>query len=259
MILLRRIQQHSYLQSKKWKRIRRRWITTQQRYFTTTDPSTISKGNGIDNSEERIISMSSTIPSMGRGVSIGQIATMKRTYAIEDVQQFATIVQDMNQLHTSLDWNQALEDNPSLNVNRKAGLIRFFDNDDDDGGGDGNSKSTIPLVHGMLVGSIFSSMFSIIAPGCIYMNQSLDFVGPVFINEIVVGKIEIERMRKWRKGGVVVQCITQVSKQYYVDEKDEKERQEEEAVDDSSSSSPSSSSAVIKGTANVWLPDGSAK
>jgi acyl dehydratase len=199
--------------------------------------------------------MASTIPCMGRGVSIGQIATMKRTYTIEDVQQFATIVQDMNQLHTSLDWNRALEDNPSLNVNRKAGLIRFFDNDDDGGGGHGDSKSTIPLVHGMLVGSIFSSMFSIIAPGCVYMNQSLDFVGPVFINEIVVGKIEIERMRRWRKGGVVVQCITQVSK-HYVDKKDEQERQEEEAVDDSSSSS---SSAVIKGTANVWLPDGSAK
>ena len=266
-MILRRIQQHtSHYQSRKnWNRIRQRYHSSQTTTTTTTDPSTTLKDEKIQQvNNERIIGMTSSIPTMGRGVSIGQTATMKRMYTMKDVQQFATIVQDMNPLHTSFDWNEALYENPSLDINRKAGLIRFSDNNDDDNdgsGGDSKSKSTttIPLVHGMLVGSIFSSIFSIIAPGCIYMNQTMDFVGPVFINEIVLGKIEIERIRKWRKGGVVVQCSTQVIKHIDHDEKyDNKEGHQEGVVDDSSSSS-SSSSIVIKGTANVWLPDGSAK
>ena len=65
------------------------------------------------------------------------------------------------------------------------------------------------------------------------MNQSLNFAGPVHADEPVLGRVEIEKVRKWRKGGVVVQCDTQVILQ-------------------------STNVPVIKGTANVWLPSGHA-
>ena len=63
------------------------------------------------------------------------------------------------------------------------------------------------------------------------MNQTLTFVSPVHADEVVRGRIEIEKIRKWRKGGVVVQCKTTVGL-------------------------PSTEQVAVKGTANVWLPGG---
>jgi acyl dehydratase len=221
------------------RRIRR---PEQQRYCSIRNVGTAAEDKKIKKIRaDDCLRISSTIPNMGRGVSVGQTATMKRLYTIEDVQRFGSVIQDFNPLHSSLDWDDALHKNPSLEINRKSGLIRFNDDDKED-----RSNTTRPLVHGMLVASMFSSIFSFIAPGCIYMNQSIDFSGPVFVKELVLGRIEIERIRKWRKGGVVVQCNTQVLKLTGHDDHHEKEDHHEE------------SSIVIKGTANVWLPDGSA-
>ena len=94
------------------------------------------------------------------------------------------------------------------------------------------NSGTLPLVHGMLVSSIFSSIFASLVPGCVYVNQNLNFVAPVFCGQNVVGRLEIEKIRKWRKGGVMVQCDTQVLSV--------KEQQ----------------SQLITGVANVWLPEG---
>ena len=107
-----------------------------------------------------------------------------------------------------------------------AGLIRPKPNNNN------NKSGTIPLVHGMLVSSIFSSIFSSLVPGCVYVNQNLNFVAPVFCGQNVIGRLEIEKIRKWRKGGVIVQCDTQVLSV--------KEQQFQ----------------LITGVANVWLPEG---
>ena len=94
-----------------------------------------------------------------------------------------------------------------------------------------DTDMTRPLVHGILLSSMFSSIFANIAPGCIYINQTLQFASPVFANELVRGRVTIEKLRRWPKGGIVVECDTKVHK-----------------VEDSS--------VAIKGVANVWLPEG---
>eukprot|EP00539_Tryblionella_compressa_P014746 CAMPEP_0178831222 /NCGR_PEP_ID=MMETSP0746-20121128/9338_1 /TAXON_ID=913974 /ORGANISM="Nitzschia punctata, Strain CCMP561" /LENGTH=230 /DNA_ID=CAMNT_0020493435 /DNA_START=937 /DNA_END=1629 /DNA_ORIENTATION=+ len=196
----------------------------------------------------------STIPYLGKGVQIGQYATMERMYNTQDVEQFGKLIQDSNPLHSSMDWNKArgnanVVDDLNFEVHQRSGLIQFLQ--DDDSHQNGNSNKTVitcktkPLVHGMLVASIFSSIFSILAPGCIYMNQSLDFAAPVFVNETVIGKVEIEKIRKWRKGGIVVQCATTVSKE---SSRDIGANSKHTITDDVV--------VVVKGVANVWLPNG---
>jgi acyl dehydratase len=120
-----------------------------------------------------------------------------------------------------MNWIDALKEMPHLQSHQDSGLVRL----EEDG------TTTKILVHGILVSSIFSSIFATLVPGCVYMNQTLNFAGPVYADEMVLGRVEIEKVRKWRKGGVVVQCDTQVVV--------------------SSSQTP-----VVKGTANVWLPSG---
>lgn len=120
-----------------------------------------------------------------------------------------------------MKWNDALENMPHLKSHQDSGLIQLKE----------DGEMTKILVHGMLVSSIFSSIFASLVPGCVYMNQTLNFSSPVYVDDIVLGRVEIEKVRKWRKGGVVVQCHTQVIV------------------------SPSEAIA-IKGIANVLLPSG---
>ena len=160
-------------------------------------------------------------------MQVGQIAITERTYSAEDVDQFSTCVQDHNPLHTAMDWEQTVKKDPFWEIHEQNDLIRL---DEEDLGGSGGT-CTNPIVHGMFVSSIFSSIFATLSPGCIYMNQTLSFENPVYVNDTVRGSIEIEKIRKWRKGGVVVQCKTQV-----VVLPNEK--------------------LAVKGTANVWLPSG---
>jgi acyl dehydratase len=111
---------------------------------------------------------------------------------------------------------------PISKAHLDAGLIKPQEND---------NSVTRPLVHGMLVSSLFSSIFAGLVPGSIYINQTLQFATPVFVDDVIVGRVEIEKIRRWRKGGIVVQCDTHVFSRL-------------EKIQ------------LIKGTANVWLPEG---
>lgn len=126
-----------------------------------------------------------------------------------------------------MPWNDVAkerrENGPVCDAHLEAGLIRPEEEED--------GTLTIPLVHGMLVSSIFSSMFASLVPGCVYVNQTLNFVAPLFANQAVMGRIEIMKIRKWRKGGCVVECDTQVK--CLVGE-----------------------TKYVTGIANVWLPEG---
>lgn len=175
----------------------------------------------------------STIPTMGRGLTVGQYATTTRTYTSEEVDGFGNLIRDFNPLHSSpcIDSWEEEADKELFELQRSAleasGLIR--------------GKA---LVHGMFVSSIFSSIFASIAPGCVYVNQDLDFKAPVFAEDTVVGSIKIAKIRDWtrRKGGVVAECQTRIYKLIPSEE--------------TNISGPSQAELVIKGTANVWLPIG---
>lgn len=115
---------------------------------------------------------------------------------------------------------------PHLKAVQDSGLIQFDDE---------HSQNARPLVHGILVSSLFSSIFGSLAPGCVYLNQSLQFEKPVFANDRVLARLEIEKVRKWRKGGLVLQCKTTV------------------AVDRGEAPGTFTTKA-IGGVAKVWLP-----
>ena len=190
----------------------------------------------------------STIPRMGRELRVGQYATATRTYSSEDVESFGNLIRDFNPLHSSastspIDWcgqretessdDEQLEELFDLQQStlETAGIIQSQE--------DGGRKV---LVHGIFVSGIFSSIFATIAPGCVYINQSLDFCNPVFVEDTVIGCIHIEKIRDWsrRKGGVVAECHTRVYK----------------LMPSETTTSPSEAELVIRGRANVWLPIG---
>jgi len=130
------------------------------------------------------------------------------------------LIHDHNPLHTSTSRNALSSQIPNVNVLQQAGLVEFQDN------------ITRPLVHGMLVSSLFSSMFGSLLPGCVYTTQSIKFVAPVFVEDRVWGRIRVDRIRSTRRGGQLWQCDTSV----------EKECQNGERV------------SAIQGVATVWVP-----
>jgi acyl dehydratase len=170
-----------------------------------------------------------TIPEDGYGVAVGQTAEAERTFSEQDVQAFANIVGDHNLLHKAWDWEIVSTQQPSLWTNFNEGLIEL----------QADGMTTKPMVHGILVASLFSTIFGTLVPGCVYMNQKLDFSSPVFVDDPLVARIEIIKLRRWRKEGVVVECDTQIL------------RSNDDIEDDNV--------LVIKGRANVWLPGGSPK
>eukprot|EP00934_Nitzschia_sp_Nitz4_P000805 Nitzschia sp. Nitz4//scaffold41_size133979//54330//55193//NITZ4_003345-RA/size133979-snap-gene-0.101-mRNA-1//1//CDS//3329551464//805//frame0 len=168
----------------------------------------------------------STIPFLGQGVEVGQYAELERCYTSEDIEKYGDLVDDKNLVHSNTSWEDALDKYPHLNALKKAGIVRLQEE---------KPTQIVPLAHGMLVSSMFTSVFGTIAPGCVYMNQSLNFVAPVFMGEPVMARMVIDKVRKMKKGGVVVQCDTQVIMNY----------------DNEEDAKP-----VITGSANVWIPSG---
>ena len=213
---------------------------------------------------------SSTIPYMGQGVKVGQYATMTRTYSSKDVDNFGRLIQDFNPIHSSSSSNSLDivsdknndDDVVSLlqlqrDAHEKAGLIQYQEDFDEDNGDNDvaaiNQNTTysnkVPkaLVHGIFVGGIFSSILAHISPGCVYINQSLDFMSPVFVHDTVVGCISIEKIRRFgRKGGIVIQCQTSVYKYKHNYNSDSINKRIE----------PTPAQISIQGRANVWLPIG---
>jgi acyl dehydratase len=179
------------------------------------------------------------------------------------VENFGRLIRDFNPLHSSSSssspnagrwWEEENTNNDDGDEEENlfelqqsaleaAGLIRFHN--------DGVTPKA--LVHGIFVSGIFSSIFASIAPGCVYVNQSLDFCGPVFVEDTVVGCLQIERVRDWTRrrrkggirGGVVVECHTRVYKLLSSNNNAYQQSQ-----------SPVEAQLVIKGRANVWLPIG---
>ena len=50
------------------------------------------------------------------------------------------------------------------------------------------------VVHGMLSAGLFGTAMAACIPGAIYMNQKLAFTAPVFIDETVVARIEVQEI-----------------------------------------------------------------
>ncbi|MGI2104696.1 MaoC family dehydratase [Shewanella frigidimarina] len=58
-----------------------------------------------------------------------------------------------------------------------------------------------PVVHGLLVASIFSQIFGTKFPGngCVYLEQNVKFIKPVYMDELIVAKVLITELDKEKK------------------------------------------------------------
>lgn len=112
-----------------------------------------------------------------RGPLVGSFASVNHSFTQEQVNTFAGICGDNNPLHTDPQFAEKT----------------MF-------------KGTI--VHGILVSSLFSTLFGRSVQGAVYVSQSLKFRQPVFVNAPILARMEIKEIQKKKKGDLLI-CSTQ--------------------------------------------------
>jgi acyl dehydratase len=233
--------------------------TFPQQFDTTTNSTTISSSTSAS------WNIRGTMPNcccdgVSSSLEVGQYAEQTRSYSASDVQQFGRLVGDCNPLHQA--WNRNATTLPSVLIDHPLLRPRTGTDHCAAHGGSKNSNgqeeetstsskeegeptssstntatATTPIVvQGVLVGSIFSAILGTLLPGAVYLKQRLDFRQPVYVGERVTGRITIQRVREWKRNGIILTCDT--------------------VVLSSSSSCNSEVDVKIRGQADVWLPKG---
>ncbi|MFW5888919.1 MAG: MaoC family dehydratase [Bacillota bacterium] len=110
-------------------------------------------------------------------INIGDSASIKKVFKEKDVLTFAEISTDFNPAHVDNEY----------------------------------AKKTVfkkPIVHGMLVGSLFSAVFGKHLPGLgsIYTKQSLKFIKPVFFEDEIEAKVIVKEIN-YDRNRVSFDCI----------------------------------------------------
>jgi acyl dehydratase len=59
----------------------------------------------------------------------------------------------------------------------------------------------------LLSASLFSAILAAALPGAVYLNQSLEFVQPVFVDDVVFAKVQVDAVTP-RARGLLCQCTT---------------------------------------------------
>lgn len=179
-----------------------------------------------------------TIPSHGVGMQLGQYATLHRSFRQEDVNTFGTLIGDFNPVHYPARENNDDETSSySQQQHHSSTAIHRRRSDDDK-----------PIVHGMLISSLFSTIFATLVPGCIYRSQSLKFQSPVSVEEQICGRVVVKKLRRINRGrggrgGVLCMCDTIVTKTANVQGGNVPENNESD-----------DGILCISGEAQVWLP-----
>lgn len=104
---------------------------------------------------------------MSREIKVGDTASITRAFTEEDVRQYAELSTDKNPVHLDAEF---------------AATTQFGQR----------------IVHGMLVGSLFSALLGQHLPGdgSIYMGQNLKFKAPVFLDMEVIATVEVTAIRE---------------------------------------------------------------
>ncbi|HKM29840.1 MAG TPA: MaoC family dehydratase [Bacilli bacterium] len=113
---------------------------------------------------------------------VGDSASLMKSFSESDVLNFALVSGDANPAH----------------VNEEYAKTTMF-------------KTRI--VHGMLVGSLFSAIFGTKLPGLgsIYTFQSLKFVKPVYLDEIITATVTVKEVIM-EKNRVIFDCAAKNNK-----------------------------------------------
>ena len=98
---------------------------------------------------------------------IGQFAEITRTFESSDVNQFAKLSGDTNPIHLDAAYAQT-------------------------------SAFGAQIVHGMLVSSLFSTLFGTQLPGegVVYLGQTLQFRAPVYFGDTITARVELIKVRE---------------------------------------------------------------
>ena len=113
----------------------------------------------------------------------GQKAEMTKTFDREDVLCFANLTGDFSDLHTNEAFSKK----------------QWFRK---------------PVVHGVLVGSLVSSVMGmeLPGPGTILVREEIDFLRPVFYGDRITAKVEFrdyKEERLWYTGEFTGRCLNQ--------------------------------------------------
>eukprot|EP00581_Thalassiosira_minuscula_P005182 CAMPEP_0183736666 /NCGR_PEP_ID=MMETSP0737-20130205/49911_1 /TAXON_ID=385413 /ORGANISM="Thalassiosira miniscula, Strain CCMP1093" /LENGTH=246 /DNA_ID=CAMNT_0025970727 /DNA_START=360 /DNA_END=1100 /DNA_ORIENTATION=+ len=182
-------------------------------------------------SQSKINNMQGTIPSNGEGIQIGQFAELHRNFTQNDVNTFGALSGDFNPVHFPMDTNDVEKHNQQEKPSA-ASTITY----------------ATPIVHGILLSSIFSTIFGTLIPGSIYRSQSLKFHHPVHVNESVSGRVTVKKLKQINRSGnngVLCTCDTVITKAATtLPEKDLNyaRKGDDEVI------------LCISGEAQVWLP-----
>ncbi|MDY0023845.1 MAG: MaoC family dehydratase [Candidatus Izemoplasmatales bacterium] len=110
-------------------------------------------------------------------IEIGEQAETTKKFIESDVLGFAEISNDFNPAHVDEDY---------------ASKTMFEQR----------------IVHGMLVGSLFSSIFGVQLPGLgsIYTKQSLKFIKPVYFGDVITAVVTVKE-KNLERNRVVFDCV----------------------------------------------------
>jgi 3-hydroxybutyryl-CoA dehydratase len=113
---------------------------------------------------------------------VGDMAEMSKVVSEEDIYLFAGITGDRNPMHTSKEF---------------AATTKFGEQ----------------IAHGMLVAGLISAVLGmkLPGPGCIYVSQTLQFLGPVKIGDEITARVEIVEVVSERRLRFSTQCVNQRS------------------------------------------------
>lgn len=103
-------------------------------------------------------------------LTIGQTASLTKAFTEKDVELFAELSLDNNELHINDEY-------------AKESIFKQR------------------IVHGFLSGSLISAVIGTILPGkgAIYLHQDMDFKKPVYIGEEITAVVEVERLKEEKR------------------------------------------------------------
>ncbi|XP_072296209.1 hydroxyacyl-thioester dehydratase type 2, mitochondrial-like [Eucyclogobius newberryi] len=99
-----------------------------------------------------------------RSLHVGQVFTLSRAFSEQDLVQFSALTGDSNPLHLDRDFART-------------------------------TAFSRPLVHGVLVNALISALLGSNAPGCVLLKQEIRFPAPLFVDELVLARVEVQRIR----------------------------------------------------------------
>ena len=146
---------------------------------------------------------------------IGTYCSVIHEFPQEDVNTFSTICGDNNPLHINPEYAQT-------------------------------TMFKGPIVHGILVSSLFSTLFGRRIKGSIYVSQSLEFKRPVYVGDRIKAHMEVIK-KEDRKKGALLTCSTTIY--FHNDDNNHSDNN-----DSSGDNIDSNSKVAVTGTAQVLLP-----